>query len=260
MWFKHLPIEKPQLSIIVPTLNEEKNIGLLLNSAKNQSASYETLIVDGGSKDKTRQVANKYRAQVIVLPGYGEFISRNIGAKNAKGELLFFTCADIIFPKELFTKIKEKFIEDPNLIALTGPDCPFDAPLLGKVEYNIYNFARYLVARFPKPLKRFSTSTNFLVVRKKYFASAGGFLTDDINADGLMGKKLLGLGKVAFSLDTFVYSSARRMKTMGFFAFNKHYLYVLENFLFSTSDTDIIRTFKKNSRSKHRKMREIQKS
>lgn len=259
MWCKHLPIERPQLSIIVPTLNEEKSVGLLLNSAKNQSASYETLIVDGGSEDGTCQIANKYSAKVIVLPGHGEFISRNIGAKNAEGKLLFFTCADIIFPEELFTRIVEKFMENPDLIALTGPDCPFDASTLGKVEYGIYNFARYLLASFPKPFKRFSTSTNFLVVRREYFERAGCFLTDDINADGLFGKRLLGLGKVAFSLDTFVYSSARRMKAMGFFAFNKHYLYVLENFLFSTSNTGLIRAFKKNSRSKHRNMREIQK-
>jgi glycosyltransferase involved in cell wall biosynthesis len=258
MWFKHLATEKPQLSIIVPTLNEEENIDLLLNSAKNQSVSFETLIVDGGSNDKTDQIANKHRAQIIVLPGYSEFISRNIGAKNAKGELLLFTCADIIFPEELFEKIVGKFVQDPDLIALTGPDYPFDAPLMGKVEYAIYNFARYLSTRFPEPLKRFSTSTNFLVVRKEHFDTAGGFITDDVNADGLLGKKLLSLGRVAFSLDTFVYSSGRRMKTMNFFAFNKHYLYVLENFLFSTSDTNLMRTLKNTSRNNHRKMREIQ--
>lgn len=252
-----MPIEKPQLSIIVPTLNEEKNVGLLLNSAKNQAAIFETLVVDGGSKDETCQVASKQQAKVIVLPGFGEFISRNVGAKNAKGELLFFTCADIIFPEGLFTKIVEKFVKDPDLIALTGPAFPFDASILGKVEYGIYNFARYLLTSIPKPLKRYSTSTNFLVVRRDYFDKAEGFLTDDINADGLMGKKLLDLGKVTFSLDTFVYSSARRMNTMGFFAFNKHYLYVLENFLSSTSNMDVMKTFKKNSGSKHRKMREV---
>lgn len=258
MWFEHLATEKPLLSIIVPTLNEEENIDLLLNSAKNQSVSFETLVVDGGSKDETNQIANKYRAQVIVLPSYGEFISRNIGAKNSKGKLLLFTCADIIFPEKLFKKIVEKFAKDPQLIALTGPDYPFDASLLGKVEYAIYNFARYLFARFPEPLKRFSASTNFLVVRKEYFEATGGFLTDDVNADGLMGKKLLSLGRVAFSLGTFVYSSARRMKTMRFFAFNKHYLYVMENFLYLTSDTNLIRTLKRTSRNNHRKMREIQ--
>jgi glycosyltransferase involved in cell wall biosynthesis len=258
MWFKNLATEKPQLSIIVPTLNEEENIDILLNSAENQSVRFETLIVDGGSKDKTDQIANKHHAQVIVLPGYGEFISRNVGAKNAKGELLLFTCADIIFPEELLKKIVEKFAKDPELIALTGPDYPFDASLLGKVEYAIYNFARYLSTKFPEPFKRFSTSTNFLVVRKRYFETTGGFLTNDINADGLVGKKLLNLGKIAFSLDTFVYSSGRRMKTMSFFAFNKHYLYVLENFLFSASDTNLMRILKNTSRSNHRKMREIQ--
>jgi glycosyltransferase involved in cell wall biosynthesis len=258
MWYKHLT-EKPQLSIIVPTLNEESSLYLLLNSAKNQPVSFETLIVDGGSKDKTHLLADKYHAQLIVLQGYGEFISRNIGAKNAKSQLLFFTSADIVFPKELLNKVTEKFGKDPDLIALTGPGYPFDGSFLGRMEYIVYNFARYLSNRFPKPFKRFSTSTNFLVVRKDCFEMAGGFLTDDVNADGLMGKKLLDLGKVAFFLDTFVYLSTRRLQTMGFVAFNKHYLYVMENFLFSTSDTDLMKALKRNSRSKHRKMREIQK-
>jgi len=248
--------KNPKLSIIVPTLNEEKNIDLLLNSTKNQSVSFETLVVDGGSKDKTHQEAHVHNAKIIVLPGYGEFISRNIGAKNARGEFLLFTCADIIFPEQIFKRIMSKFSKTPDLIALTGPDCPFDANVMGKIEYAVYNFIRYLFAVLPKPLKRFSTSTNFLVVRKNFFERSGGFLVDDINADGLMGKKLLDLGKVAFFLDTYVYSSARRMKNMGFFAFNKHYLYVLENFLFSTSGSGAMKALKVSSRGKHRKMHE----
>lgn len=246
------------MSIIIPTLNEENSIGFLLKSIKSQSSvSFETVIVDGGSKDKTVRIAKRYNAKVLVLPGYGEYISRNIGAKKAEGELLLFTCADIIFPKHLFQEIVRKFEKNPRLIALTGPGYPFDAPLLCKLEYAIYNLARYFFAKLPKSLKRFSTSTNFLVVRRKDFEKTGGFVANDINADGLMGRKLLQLGEVAFFLDTYVHLSARRMKNLGFINFNKHYLYVLENFLFSTSESGIIKSLKLNSKKKHRKMHEI---
>jgi len=253
-----LPAEKnTSISIIVPTLNEEEHLELLLRSLKDQpSVNYETLIVDGGSKDKTHDIGNRYKAKVIMLPGHGEFISRNIGAKMAKGDLLLFTCADIIFPAELFKRIIGKFENNPSLIALTGPGYPFDAPAFGKIEYTVYNLFRYLFAKLPGRLKRFSTSTNFLVVRRDYFEKAGGFITDDINADGLMGKKLLELGDVAFFLDTPIYLSARRMKKMGFLEFNKHYLYVLENFLFFSSETGLVKAVKHKSKSKHRKMRE----
>lgn len=256
---ERMPIDvAPQVSVIVPTLNEERHIGLLLSSIKNQSSTTcEILIMDGGSKDKTAEIAKAYGADVIVLPRYGEFISRNIGAKEARGALLLFTCADITFPPDLFSRIVQEFRERPELVALTGPGYPFDAPAFGKVEYGIYNLLRYFFAKLPKPLKRFSTSTNFLVVRKDYFEKSGGFAIDDINADGLMGKKLLEMGEVAFSLDSRIYLSARRMKNMGFFAFNKHYLYVVENFLFSSSEASFMKSWKLGSKRKHRKIHEV---
>lgn len=258
-WLKKLQDEKePLISIIVPTLNEEEHIKTLLLSIEHQATiNFETLIMDGGSKDRTSKIAQRHNAKAIVLPGYGEFISRNIGAKMAKGEFLLFTCADIIFPDKLFQKIVQKFSKKSGLIALTGPGYPYDAPILGKMEYSLYNLVRYLSAKLPRSIRRFSTSTNFLVVRKDYFQKAGGFAVDDINADGLMGKKLLELGEVAFFLDMPIYLSARRMKTMGFLDFNKHYLYVLENFLFPLSKTGVVKSVKLKSKSKHREMHEI---
>ena len=140
-----MPVEKdPHISIIVPTLNEEKHIEFLLDSIKDQSSvSLETLIVDGGSKDRTPNIARQYNVKVVVLSGYSEFASRNVGATIAKGKFLLFTCADIVFPKGLFKKIIEKFEKNPELIALTGSGHPFDAPIFGRIEYAAYNIVRY---------------------------------------------------------------------------------------------------------------------
>lgn len=248
----------PQVSVIIPTLNEGNHVNLLLDSLRNQSANdCEIVIVDGGSKDMTSAIACQHNVKVIVVPGHGEFISRNIGAKTAKGKFLLFTSADVVFPENVFQKIMRKFERHPGLIALTGPNHPFDAPFLGKAEYAVYNLARYFFAKLPKPLKRFSTSTNFLVVRKDCFEKTGGFLVDDINADGLMGKKLLRMGDVAFFLDTYVLSSARRMMKMGFLDFNRHYLYALENFFFFTSESRVLKTWKLHARKKHGEMHAI---
>jgi glycosyltransferase involved in cell wall biosynthesis len=250
--------KNPNISVIVPTLNEERNIRTFLESLGQQSSvDFETVVIDGGSKDGTSRIAKAHNAKIVVLPGYGEFISRNIGAKIAKGSLLLFTCADIIFPKNVFRKIVDKFEKYPQLIALSGPGLPFDAPFIGRVECAIYDLFRYFLAKLPKPLKRFLTSTNFLVVRKSYFEKTGGFLTDDINADGLMGRKMLDLGEVDFFMDTSVYASGRRMKNMGFMAFNRHYLYALENVFFFTSNLGLTKSIKLSSRMKHRKMHEV---
>ncbi len=250
--------ENPAISVIIPTLNEEKHIGFLLSSLRAQpSASYETLLIDGGSRDKTSAIAKQYGAKVVVILGCSEFASRNIGAKTSKGKFLFFTCADIILPQNLLSKILEKFEQNPELVALTGPGYPFDAPFLGKAEYVVYNLLRFMFAKLPRRLRRFSTSTNFLVVRKNCFDDTGGFDAYDVNADGLMGKELLEKGEVAFSLDTYVYISARRMRSMGFLNFNRHYLYVLENIFLFLSRTRIMKSFKSHSKMKHRKIHEI---
>lgn len=248
----------PFISVIVPTLNEEENIHAFMKSVRDQPAvEFETLVIDGGSIDKTSGIAEQHNARVVVLPGHGEFISRNVGAKMAKGNLLLFTCADIIFPRNAFQRIIMKFEKNPQLIALTGPGYPFDAPFIGKLEYAVYNFARYFLAKLPKPFKRFATSTNFLVVRKDYFNKTGGFLTDDINADGLMGRTLQRMGEVAFFPDTGIYMSARRLRKMGFLGFNKHYMYVLENIFFFTSNIGTTQALKLNSKMKHQKLHEV---
>jgi len=244
-------------SIIIPTLNEEESIVPLLESLDRQSYSdFEVMVVDGGSKDKTVEVARKYGAEVLVHVGLGEFQSRNVGARLTKGKVLLFTCADVILARDLLNKVNEWFSQNSRLIALAGPGIPYDAALKGKLLYAAYNLFRYLSARLPGRLRRFSTSANFLAVRKEAFERIGGFDHTDINADGLMGRRLLEIGNVCFSLDTYVFISARRMKKVGFLRFLLHYLYVLENFFPFMSRTELIKGAKERSRSAHRKIHE----
>ncbi len=245
------------ISIIVPTLNEEESLRFLLRSLRRQTLSdFEILVVDGGSKDKTVDVAKKYKVTTIVLHGGREFKSRNIGAGLAKGEILLFTCADVIMPKDLIEKVYEKFEGNHRIIAASGPGTPYDTHIIGKVEYGVYNALRYILSKLPRPFKRFSSSTNFLVVRKNSFERVGGFDPKDINADGLLGRNLSKLGDVAFCLNMHVFISARRMNKMGFLNFNRHYFYVLENFLPFLSETRMIKGLKQKSGKIHRKIHE----
>jgi len=88
---------KIMLSIIIPTLNEEKYLPLLLESVKKQRFSdCEIIVADAGSKDKTLEIAKKYKCKIVKggLPAKG----RNEGAKAAKGDLLLFLDADVVLP------------------------------------------------------------------------------------------------------------------------------------------------------------------
>jgi glycosyltransferase involved in cell wall biosynthesis len=85
------------LSIIIPTYNEERFIGRLLESIKRQKfPDYEVIVADNKSKDTTCQIANKYKARIVKggLPAE----ARNIGAANAKGDILLFLDSDVILP------------------------------------------------------------------------------------------------------------------------------------------------------------------
>ena len=85
------------LSIIIPTLNEEKYLPPLLDSIKKQDyKDYEVIVADAGSKDKTVEIAKKYGCKVVkggLLPA-----GRNRGAEASKGDLLLFLDSDIILP------------------------------------------------------------------------------------------------------------------------------------------------------------------
>lgn len=245
---------KPIITVVIPTLNEEKYIQFLLESASKQtSMEAEIVVVDGGSTDNTVSIAESYGAKVIVDKGLQEFPSRNIGAKVARGKILLFTCADVILPHYLLEEIGNNFREE-RLVAMTGPDIPSGSPL-ARIEYGLYNFFRWIFCTLPGPCKRFSASTNFLAVSKKYFDKTGGFVSD-VNGDGLMGQKLSNMGKVKFSMNARVFISPRRFQKMGFFKFNLHYFYVFENFFPSLRKTSFLKVLKNRSGAVHSNMRQ----
>jgi glycosyltransferase involved in cell wall biosynthesis len=82
-----------QVSVIIPTLNEEASLGEVLSAIPDRVVS-EVLVVDGGSKDNTVGVARAGGAKVIIepRPGYGHACES--GVIRAQGDLLVFLDAD----------------------------------------------------------------------------------------------------------------------------------------------------------------------
>jgi glycosyltransferase involved in cell wall biosynthesis len=91
-----------QLSIIIACLNAEDTIGLQLSALQKQvwSKPWEILFVDNGSTDRTLEIVESYRAQLpnlkVVDASHkkGSSYARNIGVKEAKGELILFCDSD----------------------------------------------------------------------------------------------------------------------------------------------------------------------
>ncbi|RLI43191.1 glycosyltransferase family 2 protein [Candidatus Bathyarchaeota archaeon] len=91
------------ISIIIPVLNEEKAIAktlseIPLKELEKMGYKCEILVVDGGSKDKTREIARKCGARVIVEPRPGYGIAYKTGFANARGDIIATLDGDFSYP------------------------------------------------------------------------------------------------------------------------------------------------------------------
>ncbi len=105
------------ISIIIPTLNEEKYLPKLLDCLMRQTyKNYEIIVADAGSKDKTRQIAKTYRCKIVNggMPGIG----RNSGAESSKGDILLFLDADVQVGNNFLKNALNEF--DKNKIDIAG--------------------------------------------------------------------------------------------------------------------------------------------
>ncbi len=112
-----------KITIVIPALNEEQAIGSVIkeipiNELKKMGYEVEIMVIDNGSKDKTRYVANSHKAKVIVQPikGYGN--AYKAGFANATGNIIATGDADLTYPFNDLPKIIKK-MEDENLDFIT---------------------------------------------------------------------------------------------------------------------------------------------
>jgi len=101
-------------SIIIPTLNEEKNITKLLNQLQSHATSSlrEIIVVDGGSYDRTCTTAQKNGVHVLHSPIKGRAAQMNFGATHATGEILYFVHADTLPPRSYMQDIETALNEN----------------------------------------------------------------------------------------------------------------------------------------------------
>ena len=91
---------KDTITIIIPTLNEEAYISNLLISLSDlKYPVVETIMVDGGSKDRTLEIAKLHGIRVIESTRACRSFQMNLGASVAKSSILYFVHADVIPPK-----------------------------------------------------------------------------------------------------------------------------------------------------------------
>jgi glycosyltransferase involved in cell wall biosynthesis len=116
-------IKITSITVILPTLNEEKGVGKTIDSIntdyfKKNKWNLEIIIVDGDSKDKTQEIAKSKGAKIIIekRKGYGR--AYKTGLKKASGDIIVTGDADATYPFDrVHLYIKQLIDEDIDFIS-----------------------------------------------------------------------------------------------------------------------------------------------
>jgi len=169
-------IPEPFFSVIIPTLNEEKRLPLILKDLEEQSLKdFEIIVVDAKSKDKTldkvRELQKRLKdLKIIISQKRNVGFQRNLGAKKAKAKWIIFMDADNRISKNFLKEIKTQLDKyNPDILSTwMKPDTKRNKD---KLIANLIN----LFIEFQKKTKRPSILEAFLCIKKDSFNKLKGF-------------------------------------------------------------------------------------
>ena len=219
------------MSVIIPTLNEEAILGFALESLKKQSfQNYEVVIADGGSTDRTMEIAEEYGCRFLKVPKtrpHDVSTAKNMGSKYAYGDALFFLDADMSLDPNAFEVIDEEY-DDPNVVGVALKVLPSESKGLEVFLYNINNvMAKIGNATGIHELSYFSCHT----YRTESFMEVGGFRTDLLACeDHDLSLRLRYLGKYIVSHKSTLWTSPRRLREWSNTGYMLKYLKYLRDY------------------------------
>ena len=154
------------LSIIIPALDEEAAIAACLGRVQAaRAAGAEVIVVDGGSRDRTRDLAAPLADLVLDSPR-GRAAQMNAGARVSRGETLLFLHADTLLPEGAHRLVEED-------LAASGREWGrFDVTITGEA------WLLRVVAALMNRRSRWTgiaTGDQALFVRRSAFTACGGF-------------------------------------------------------------------------------------
>ncbi|HPD75712.1 MAG TPA: glycosyltransferase [Methanoregulaceae archaeon] len=202
------------ISVIIPTFNEEENIAQCLVSLRHQTvprSEYEIIVVDGNSRDRTREIAQKYADKVFIQTSPKVGGARNDGIMAACGEIVATTDADCILPPTWIATIKRAF-RDPGIVQIYGPVYPIETGVKNSISLfaaNLYSRVGYYTRIFYYTL---GCNTAF---RRDAVIRAGLYRNIDAGDDVEIALRMNKLGKVRFIGTMKVGFSMRRYKKYG---------------------------------------------
>ncbi len=215
-------------SVIIPTSNEERYIGKILESLKNQTfKDFEVIIVDAGSKDNTKNIAYKFKKyfkhfKFIIEKRKGISLARNIGARVSKGDILVFLDSDGTFEKDFLRKAADQIKK--RKLNVTG--ClvnPISKDMTIKFYFLIYNLWLWIAQYFYPHMPGFC-----IFCDRKTFIKLKGFDESIVMAEDMdFVNRSKKIGKFRILKKVRINTSMRRFEEEGRLKMGIKYLLVL---------------------------------
>lgn len=212
----------PAISVVIPTLNEEKLLPAMLAQftpeliARND---LELVVSDGGSSDRTLEIARTRADTVVENSGAIRqtiAMGRNRGADAARGKILVFLAADtLIADPVLFFNLLQEEVSRPGIAALTCTVTvyPEEETFVDRAYHGFYNWLFSMMNRVGMGMGR---GECHIMLRDTYKAVGGYAEGIAAGEDYELYSRLERVGVVKFLTSLRVYESPRRYRHYGY--------------------------------------------
>ncbi len=185
------------ISVVVPAYNEEENITACLESLNRQTLprnEYQIIVVDGNSKDRTRELAAPLADLVFIQTSARVGGARNDGAVRARGAIVAFTDADCVLPPGWLERIRSDFAAH-HPVLLYGTVYPKEAGFRHRIALGMANTFAWI--GYHTRTLYYSLGCNTIVDRAA-FIRAGMYRSMDAGEDIEVAFRMKDLGRVLF--------------------------------------------------------------
>ncbi len=227
------------LSVIIPTLNEEDNLGQCVKSlAMQKMQDFEVIVADGGSTDRTIDIAEKNGFKVLMVEKtrpHDVSTAKNLGAKHADGEVLFFLDADMYLETNCFEVLRDGY-KDPDVIGIALKVLPSDSNRVEKMLYECNNYLAKIGNMIGlHEISYFSCHS----YRKDAFMWVGGFRMDLLACEDLdLSLRMRRFGRYMVTPRTVLWTSPRRLREWSHHGYVWRYTKFLAEYYLMDKITD----------------------
>jgi uncharacterized protein len=192
----------PWLSVVMPVLDEAERLEVGLRRLVSLPAVDEVLVVDGGSRDATRAVAQAVHGVRVLDAPRGRARQMNAGAAAARGEVLCFLHADVTLPRDAVAHVARAFAKETVVVSAFRTRSVDDG---GRTWASAFLPVADLRSRWT----HLPYGDQAVSVRRSAFERVGGFPDQPLLEDVELARRLTGVGTLV-RLRTRVTVSGRR--------------------------------------------------